>query len=75
MARIDRETERELQHIWTKLDKLEKKLETSLEMFNEVLEVLGLRNNLIGDDESLEMFETKEKMEAELGMRNEHLGS
>jgi hypothetical protein len=75
MARIDRETERELQHIWTKLDKLEKKLDTSLEMFNEVLEVLGLRNNLIGDDESLEMFETKEKMEAELGMRNEHLGS
>mgnify|MGYP003134374642 FL=1 len=75
MARIDRETERELQHIWTKLDKLEKKLDTSLEMFNEVLEVLGLRNNLIGDDESLEMFETKDKMETELGMKNGHLGS
>ena len=74
MARIDRETERELQHIWTKLDKLEKKLNTSLEMFKEVLDVLGL-NDYSGDEESLEMSGAKHKMEAELGMKNPHLGS
>ena len=75
MSRIDRDIEKELQHIWTKLDKLEKKFDASLEMFKETLVVFGVWNNLIGDEESPEMRLDKETMEEELGIRSPNLGS